>query len=106
MATTRISMPQTARRGEVIEIKTLIQHEMETGYRRDGRGLVIPRDIISELTVTYGGAIVFRGNLDAGISANPYFAFHLRAIETGEIVFKWTDERGNATTVSRRLTVT
>lgn len=106
MATTRIAMPQTARRGEVIEIKTLIQHEMETGYRRDSRGLAIPRDIIAELTVTYAGAVVFRGDLNAGISANPYLAFHLRATETGDIVFKWSDERGGVTTVARRLTVT
>ncbi len=106
MATTRIAMPSSARRGDVVEIKTLIQHEMETGYRRDARGLVVPRDIIATLTVTYAGETVFSADLNAGISANPYIAFSVRATETGDLVFKWTDERGATTTETRRLTVT
>ena len=60
MRTARIVMPKSARKGEIIEIKTLITHPMETGYRRDDVGKAIPRDIITQLSVTYGGTEIFR----------------------------------------------
>ena len=103
---TRISMPATAKRGDVVQIKTLIQHEMETGYRRDAEGKVIPRDIIVGLRVTYGGAEIFRAETFAGVSANPFIAFTTVATETGALVFTWTDLAGIATTETRTLTVT
>ena len=103
---TRIVMPATARKGQVIEVKTIAQHPMETGYRRDHRGAVIPRDIIKRYVVTYAGAEVFTADATQGIAANPYFAFHFTATETADVVFTWTDEAGQSTTVTRKLTVT
>ncbi|MGE0628670.1 MAG: thiosulfate oxidation carrier complex protein SoxZ [Hyphomicrobiaceae bacterium] len=105
-ARTRIAMPETAKKGDVIEIKSLIQHVMETGYRRDYQGLAIPRDIIKTFVVTYAGEEVFRADMTQGIAANPFFSFHTVAVETGDVVFKWTDLKGKTTTVARRLTVT
>ena len=103
---TRIVMPATARKGQVIEIKTIIQHPMETAYRRDHRGEVIPRDIIKRYVVTYAGEEVFTADATQGIAANPYFAFHVRATETADIVFTWTDEKGEVTRQTRTLKVT
>ncbi len=105
MAQTRIVCPATAKKGDVIEIKTLIQHHMETGHRRDNMGRPIERDIIKTLVVTYAGAEVFRATLGPGIAANPYIMFSTVATETGEIVFTWIDEKGAATTEKRTLTV-
>lgn len=105
MAQTRIVMPATAKRGEVVEIKTLIQHIMETGHRRDNMGRPIERDIIKTFVVTYGGAEVFRSECGPGVAANPYFAFHTVAMESGELVFTWTDEKGQATVEKRTITV-
>ena len=102
---TRIVMPATARKGQAIEIKTIIQHPMETGYRRDHRGAVIPRDIIKRFVVTYAGAEIFTADATQGVAANPYYAFHTLAVETGDVVFTWTDEQGAATVVTRKLTV-
>lgn len=102
----RIVMPATAKKGQAIEIKTIVQHPMETGYRRDHRGEVIQRDIIKRVVVTYAGAEVFTVDATQGISANPYFAFHLQAVETGEVVFAWTDEKGVTSTEKRTLKVT
>jgi len=102
---TRISMPATAKKGEVVQIKTIIQHEMETGYRRNDRGLAIPRHIISTFVVTYNGEEIFRTDMFPGVSANPYVAFTTIATETGEIAFTWTDDRGETTTERRQLTV-
>jgi sulfur-oxidizing protein SoxZ len=78
---------------------------METGYRRDGRGLAVPRHIISRLVVTYNGVEIFRVDLFPGVSANPYFAFTTTAVESGEIQFDWTDDRGETTTERRAITV-
>jgi sulfur-oxidizing protein SoxZ len=104
--TTRIVMPSTAKKGEVVQVKTIIQHEMESGFRRDNRGLAIPRHIITSFVVTYAGAEVFRADLFPGVAANPYFGFTTTAVETGEVVFTWSDDRGDVTTERRTLTVT
>jgi sulfur-oxidizing protein SoxZ len=104
-ATTRIVLPAEAKKGAVVEIKTLIRHEMETGHRRDNFGKPIPRDIINAFVVTYAGEEVFRAELFPGIAANPYFAFTTVATETGEIVFTWTDDRGRQTIEKRTLKV-
>jgi sulfur-oxidizing protein SoxZ len=105
LATARVAMPAEARRGDVIEIKALMRHVMETGHRTDNRGQPIPRDIIRSLAVVYAGEEVFRMELNPGVSANPYVVFSTVATETGELVFTWTDEKGAATVVRKLLTV-
>ncbi|WP_088347616.1 MULTISPECIES: thiosulfate oxidation carrier complex protein SoxZ [Rhodomicrobium] len=102
LAPARISMPAEAKKGEIVEIKALVRHVMETGYRTDNRGQPIPRDIIKSFTVTYAGEEVFGMELNPGVSANPYVIFTTVATETGELVFTWTDQKG-AATVERKL---
>lgn len=102
---TRISMPATAKRGEIIEIKTLIQHEMETGYRRDADGRIVPRDIIVRFVATFDGETVFSAETFPGIAANPYLVFSMIAIATGELILTWADMAGRTTTQKRMLTV-
>jgi sulfur-oxidizing protein SoxZ len=106
MRTARIVMPKTARRGEIIEIKTLITHPMETGYRRDDVGKAVPQDIISLFAVTYAGAEIFRMDMFPGVAANPFAAFTTIATETGDLVFTWTDNKGVAHVEKATLTVT
>jgi sulfur-oxidizing protein SoxZ len=106
LAPVRVSMPAEARKGDIIEIKALIRHVMETGYRSDSRGQPIPRDIVKSFVVTYGGEEVFQMELNPGISANPYVVFSTVATETGELVFTWTDQNGAATVERKQLTVT
>ena len=105
MARVLINLPQRAKRGDVIEIKTLIQHPMETGYRLDSKGAAIPRDIINRFTCTYNGDEVFRAELHPAISANPFIAFSTVVTETGELVFSWTDDRGQIQTETRQIDV-
>jgi sulfur-oxidizing protein SoxZ len=102
----RVVVPQTARKGDVVEIKTLIQHPMETGYRRDNMGRAIPRHIIERFSVTYDGAEVFAADLTQGMAANPYIAFSTVATASGEIVFTWTDEKGAVERHVARIKVT
>lgn len=102
----RIKVPQSAAVGEIIEIKTLVSHVMETGQRKDTQGRPIPRDIINLFTATYGGQTVFTANLHPGISANPYLAFYLRVPGAGDLVLTWTDDAGKKTVEKVALNVT
>ena len=105
MARVLINFPSRAKRGEVIEIKTLIQHPMETGYRLDTKGVTIPRDIVNRFVCLYNGKEVFRADLFPAISANPFIAFSTTVTESGELVFSWTDDRGQTQTETRPITV-
>jgi|SRR6516165_2899478 len=105
MARVLINLPQRAKRGEIIEIKTLIAHPMETGYRLGNTGTAIPRDIINRFVCTYNGEEVFRAELFPAIAANPFIAFFTTATESGELAFSWTDDHGQTQTEIRKITV-
>ena len=105
MARALINVPATARKGEIIAIKTLISHEMETGYRIDNVGRNIPRDIINLFVCTYNGQEVFRAELFPAIAANPFISFSLLATDSGTIAFKWTGDNGFSATESVKITV-
>ena len=105
MARVLINLPARAKRGDIVEIKTLIQHPMETGYRLDNTGKRIPRDIISRFACAYNGVEVFRAELYPAIAANPFITFSTLATESGEIAFAWTDDRGQTQTEVRPITV-
>jgi sulfur-oxidizing protein SoxZ len=94
MARTLVNVPPKAKRGQIIEIKTLISHIMETGFRRTETGKAIPRDIITEFRCTYNGAEIFRADLHQAISANPFITFFTVATESGTLEFRWTGDNG------------
>jgi sulfur-oxidizing protein SoxZ len=100
-----INVPPKAKRGQVIEIKTLISHIMETGYRHDNMGKPIPRDIITQLTCSYNGEEIFRADLYPAIAANPFVTFHTVATQSGTIAFEWTGDNGFHETASAKITV-
>ena len=100
-----INVPARAKRGEVVEIKTLISHVMETGYRRTQLGVPIPRDIIRRFVCTYNGAEIFRADLHPAIAANPFIAFSTVATESGTLTFRWTGDNGFSVTESASITV-
>ena len=105
MATAMINAPKRAKRGEVIEIKTLISHPMESGFRRTQLGAAIPRDIIQRFVCTYNGTEVFRADLHPAIAANPFIVFSTVATESGTLVFQWTGDKGFSVTESAAITV-
>ena len=105
MANALINAPDRARRGEIIEIKTLISHQMETGYRRSQLGARIPRDIIRLFVCTYNGAEVFRAELYPAIAANPFIVFSTIATESGTLAFQWTGDNGFSVTESAAIAV-
>ena len=105
MARAIINLPASARRGEIIEIKALVSHDMETGFRRTQTGGLIPRNIITDFVCTYNGAEIFRAEFYPAISANPYLAFSTRAAESGSIACTWTGDNGFSLTESAAITV-
>jgi sulfur-oxidizing protein SoxZ len=100
-----LNVPAKAKRGEIVEIKTLMSHPMETGYRRDEVGNAIPRDIIHRFTCTYNGVEVFRADLFPAISANPFISFFTLAAERGVIAFNWTTDNGETHTETATISV-
>ena len=100
-----VNVPPKAKRGEVIEIKTLISHPMETGYRHDTNGAPIPRDIIHTFVARYNGEEVFRADLHPAIAANPFIVFPTIATESGTLTFQWTGDNGFSVTESAAIAV-
>ena len=91
----RLKLPKEAKKGEVIEIKTLMPHVMESGQRKDKAGKPIPRKIINKFVAEFDGKPVFSTTLEPAIAANPYLQFSTVAETSGELVFEWIDDNGN-----------
>ena len=103
MARTLITVPSSARRDEIIEIRVLIQHPMETGYRRSSEGEMMARNLIRRFTCSFeedgkagNGVPIFSATLYAAVSANPFLRFHARATVSGAFVFNWAGDNGFA----------
>ena len=102
---TLVTMPREAKKGEVIDIKVIVQHDMESGFRRTEQGGLIPRDIIRRFTCTYGGSEIFRAELHPGTGANPMIVFSTIATESGTLEFKWVGDNEYSSVASSVLTV-
>jgi len=101
-----VNVPKTAARGEIIEIRAMIAHVMETGYREGVNGVTIPRNIIKRFVCKYAGEEIFSAELFPAIAANPYLAFTTVATASGTITFEWTDDKGETQTAAAEITVT
>ncbi len=101
----RVKVPKTASAGEVITIKTLISHNMESGQRKDSDGNAIPRQIINKFTCEFNGQTVFECDLDPAISANPFFEFNARVNESGTFKFTWVDDDGSVYSSENKIEV-
>jgi sulfur-oxidizing protein SoxZ len=100
-----VNVPAKATRGEVIEIKALISHPMETGYRHSANGVPIPRDIIHTFVCRYNGEQVFRADLHPAIAANPFLTFFTVATASGTIELAWTDDHNETQTQKADIVV-
>jgi sulfur-oxidizing protein SoxZ len=98
-------MPATAKAGEVVEVKTLISHEMESGQRKDKDGKAIPRKIINKFAVKFNGKELMTVDWHTAISANPYQSFFVRVPESGTFTFEWTDDDGSVYSAEQKVVV-
>jgi len=105
MARALINVPPHARKGDIIEIKTLISHPMESGYRAGYNGSIIPRDIIRLFVCEYNGVEIFRAEFSPAIAANPFMSFHTIATESGAFTFRWTGDNDFAAVETTSIVV-
>jgi sulfur-oxidizing protein SoxZ len=105
MSLGRLSVPSSARRGEVLEVRVLIQHPMETGFRFDVMGRPIPKNVVNTVVCRYNGTEVFRAELGSGVAANPYLQFHARAEASGAFEVEWVDDKGERGSEKAAITV-
>lgn len=101
----RVRVPGSAAAGDVITIKTLISHPMESGQRKDKQGNKIPRQIINRFTCEFNGKTVVDVDLEPAVSSNPYFEFEAKVPESGEFQFTWYDDDGSVYELSKSIKV-
>jgi len=106
MANVLVNAPKTAKKGQVVEIKALIMHVMETGFRPGTNGRIIPRNIIEDFSATWNGREIFRMKMSPAVAANPFVSFAAVATESGTIVFRWTGDEGFRADHTAPITVT
>lgn len=94
-----------AKKGDIVEVKALVSHIMETGQRKDRDGKVIPRKILNKFTCTVNGKEVFAADFEPAVSANPYIQFKFKAQESGPVVLTWTDDDGSKIVGEESITV-
>jgi len=104
--TPRVRLPAIAKKGDIIEIKTLISHDMESGQRRDSAGALVPRKIIKSFEAQFNGKPVFSAEWNPSVSANPFQSFFAKVEESGTFDFVWTDDDGTVTKTTAKITVT
>lgn len=105
MANVLINAPKTVKKGEAFEVKTLLLHPMESGFRAGTMGRLIPRNIIEDFTATYNGIEVFRMKMSSAIAANPFVAFQMAVNESGTMAFRWSGDEGFLTEQSVAIAV-
>jgi sulfur-oxidizing protein SoxZ len=101
----RMKVPKEAEKGEIIEIKTLLPHIMETGFRKDENGATIPRRIINTFRCEFNGTPVFSADLESAVAANPFMQFTAKVEESGTFKFTWIDDDGTITTAEEFISV-
>jgi sulfur-oxidizing protein SoxZ len=105
MARALINVPPKAKVGDVIEIKTLVSHPMETGYRVGLGGEIIPRDIIEHFTCAFNGEEIYRAEFSPAIAANPFLSFFTQVNESGTFTFTWTGDKDFSLVETAAITV-
>ena len=105
MSVARLLVPAQAKRGDIVEVRIAIQHPMETGFRMDNNGRVIPKNTVGSLVCRYNGAEVFRAEMGSGIAANPYLQFYFLAQDSGNVELSWVDDAGETGAASAAITV-
>ena len=103
--TPRVRVPSEASADEVVTIKTLISHPMESGQRKDSDGNTIPRSIINRFVAEFNGETVIDVAIDPAVSTNPYFEFQAKIPESGTMAFTWYDDDGSVYEDSQDITV-
>lgn len=81
--------------GDITELRILLQHPMETGQRKDDKGMSVAMHFIQTFVVSHNGKPLIQGQLNTSVSRNPLFAFRVRGLKAGEkLSVSWLDNLG------------
>ena len=100
---TLLTIPMRVKAGEAVEIRTLLQHPMESGHRLDAQGQRLPRSIVRRFEAWFNGELACAVDLHAAIAANPYWVFWLRVEQAGELQLLWQGDDGFEHRERRRI---
>lgn len=105
-AQVKVKLDKTeAKKGDLIEVKALVYHPMETGLRKDKDGNIIPRKILNKFICTVGSTVVFSADFEPAIAANPFIRFKFKASESGTVILAWVDDDGSNIVAEAKITV-
>jgi len=105
MTTARLQLPARIVEGDVFKLRLLVQHPMDSGFLRDIEGVLVKRNVIRHLQCIFHDKEVFRVEPTTGTSANPLFEFYLRATKSGELYFRWVDDKGYIGELRQKLVI-
>ncbi|MEO9652533.1 MAG: thiosulfate oxidation carrier complex protein SoxZ [Roseobacter sp.] len=101
----RVKLPKTAKTNEIITIKTLITHRMESGQRLDDTGQLIPRSILNRFLCLFDQEVVVDLEIQPAVATNPFFEFEVRVPYSGTFDFAWYDDDGSVYFAQQKITV-
>ncbi len=82
-------------KGDVADVRVLMNHPMETGQRKDSSGNVIPMHFIQEIAVKLNGKTVIDAQISQAVSRNPVFSFRVKGAKAGDkLEISWLDNKG------------
>ena len=85
--------------GDLVNVKVLMSHEMETGQRKDAGGQVVPAHFIQTVSATYNGKTVLSAQWGPAVSKNPFLSFKFKGgAPGGKVQVTWVDNRGDKRT--------
>lgn len=105
MSEIKTKIPSSAAKGDVVEIKLVIKHPMESGQRKDASGNLVPKKIINKFVCRYNGAEVVSADWHTGVAADPIMSFFVKASDSGKIELSFTDDDGKVYTHNGEIKV-
>ena len=85
--------------GEMVNVRVLMAHIMETGFRKDEAGETIPAHFIQTVEVVHDGKTVLAAQWGPAVARNPYLEFRFKGAGKGDkLLVTWVDNKGNRRT--------
>ena len=91
-------------KGDVADVRVLMNHPMETGQRKDAAGNLIPVHFIQEIAVRLNGRPVIEAQISQAVSRNPVFSFRVKGAKAGDrLEISWLDNKGDRNSTETAL---
>jgi len=84
--------------GDIVEVKVLIRHDMETGQRKDSAGNAIPPHFIQTLVAKSNDKVVLDSQMGTAVSKDPFLSFKFKGAKGDKVTITWVDNKGDTRT--------